>query len=523
MEHLENNDTPKTIRFEINSRRIAKNTIFLYLRMLILLVINLYVARLILNALGEDDYGLYNVVGGIVLLFTVVNGVLTAGTSRFLTFDLGKGDLESLRKTFSAAFTMHCIVALIVFLLSETVGLWFLNTQLVIPNDRIITANWLFQFSIISAMLSLTQVPYSSTIVSHERMDVYAWAGLSEGIFKLIMSLSLVYIEFNDKLIAYGLMILFWNLSLQIFYRYYCMRNFSESKLMLIKDKSVYKKMLSFSMWDLGGALGGVANSQGINFLLNIFFGLVANAARGLAVHVETALQGFANNFTTAVRPQIVKSYASMNYKGFFKLIFESSKYSYFLLLIVTLPLLIECEYVLTLWLINVPNYTVTFIRWIMAVNLFRAMARPVIDGCHATGNIKKLNLYTSSVIILTLPCSWLAFKLGAPPEAVFIIYGANLCINSFVELYVLKLEIDYSIKKYIYEVMLKCLGVTSIVIILPIFIHYIFEPSFIRLCCTTLLTEVSIVFCVIYFILNSEQRNKVYLTVKCRIKKYKR
>lgn len=501
-----------------SNKRIVKNTAFLYMRMLLLLFINLYTARIFLNALGESDYGLYNVVGGIIVFFSVINGVLAAGTSRFLTYDLGKGNFVELKKTFSASFTMHAITALLVLLLSETVGLWFLNTQLVIPPDRIVAANWIYQFSVATAMLTLTQVPYSASIISHERMNVYAWAGVAEGVFKLAIAYSLIYINYTDRLIAYGFLLFAWSAILQLFYRFYCVKNFPETKLTIVKEKSVYKRMLSFSLWDLGGSLGTVANSQGMNFILNIFFGLIVNTARGLAVQVESALQQFSNNFMTAVKPQIVKSYAQNDYKRFFELIFESSKYSYFLMLVVALPVLLEAEYILRLWLVNVPQYTVVFLRWTLAASVFRSMARPVIDGCHATGNIKFLNLYTCSVVILTLPLSWIAFKIGYPPVATFIIYGLLLCLNNFVELFVLKKEVDYSIGNYLKDVMLRCLILTIFISIIPITIVITYEPTFLRLCLVVLASIISVGLSVFYFVLSSKQRVNVVASIKSRI-----
>lgn len=504
--------------FQVNNKRIAKNTALLYVRMLLLLVISLYTSRIILNALGESDYGLYNVVGGIVILFSVVNGVLSSGTSRFLTFDLGRGDSKNLRKTFSAAFAMHAIAAAVVLLLSETVGVWFLNTQLVIPDDRMAAANWVFQFSVITAMLSLTQVPYSASIISRERMDIYAWTGLAEGLFKLLVAYIILYADLPDKLVAYGLLNLAWNVLLQLYYRYFCIRNYPESRLMIVREKEVYKKILSFSLWDLGGAIGGTVNTQGMSFMLNIFFGLVANAARGIAVQVESNLQRFADSFMTAVRPQIVKSYAVQDYKGFFKLVFESSKYSYFLLYLVTLPVFLECDYILKIWLVNVPENTCIFLRWIMLTHVFRAMSRPVIDGCHATGNIKHLNLYTSFTILLTLPCSWLSFKMGYPPVSMFIIHGFFRCLCNFVELYVLKEEVSFSIREYLVHVMCRCLLVSVMVSIPPILFTIFLAPSFTRMCITIIVSMLSVGTGTYFFVLQHEYRERLMIMLRNRI-----
>lgn len=504
--------------FQPDNRRIAKNTIILYIRMLALLGISLYTTRVILHALGEYDYGLYNVVGGIVALFSVVNSVLSAGTSRFLTYGLGKGDFLELKNTFSAAFILHFSVAIFVLLLSETVGIWFLNTQLVIPAERMSTANWVFQFSIVTAMLSLTQVPYSASIISHERMDIYAWAGLGEGCFKLASALALLYLDISDKLLVYGILNMSWNILLQLFYRFFCLKKFPETSLMRVKDKVIYKKLLKFSLWDFGGAMGSMLNTQGVNFILNIFFGLKVNAARGVAVQVDGSVQQFSVNYMTAVRPQIVKCYATKDYTSFFRLIFDSSKYAYFLLLVVALPLFLEAEYVLQLWLGEVPQYTVEFLRCILIVDVFRSMARPVIDGCHATGNIKYLNIYTSCIVVLALPLSWFAFKHGFPPLTVFVINGVLYSINNFIELYALKKEADFSICEYLTSVMLKCLAVTIVVSIIPIMVVFLYESSFIRLCACVATSILSVGLGLLYLVIERKQRQQLFLLLKSRI-----
>lgn len=497
---------------------IVKNTIYLYVRMLFLIGINLFAARIILQALGASDYGLYNVVGGIVVIFSIINSILSSGTSRFLTFELGTGDFDNLKKTFSASFALHCFVAIIVVFFSETVGLWFLNTKLQIPADRLSAANWVYQFSVLSSILSLTQVPYSASIISHEKMNVYAWVGLAEGIFKLVLALALLYVDLTDKLISYAAMCLTWSCFAQLFYRYYCVKHFPETKLTIVRERKVYDKMLKFSLWDSFGAIGFQGNSQGINFLLNIFFGLNANAARGIAVQVDTQSQMFYQNFTTAVTPQIVKSFAAKDYKRFFDLVFESSKYSYFLYFIVALPLFLECDYVLSLWLVEVPELASVFIRSILVMQLGRAMARPVINACHATGSVKRLNLYTSFVVLLTLPLTYFAFKIGCPPVTAFIINGALLYVASFVELYVLKLEIYFNYWEYVRDVFIRCF-LSSIIMAIPaVLINVFIEESFVRLVLTIIVSLGSVSLGVYYYILTNSQRVRIIAKIKNKL-----
>ena len=259
---------------DTSNKTIAKNTIFLYFRSFLMMAISLFSSRVILQALGVEDYGLYGAIGSIVAMFTMINGVLAAGTSRFLTFELGKGDMERLRKTFSASFAMHVALAVILFLLLETVGLWFVNNKMNIPEGREYAANIVYQFSIITSMLTLTQVPYSASIISHEKMSVYAYVGIAEATFKLGLIFVLLYIPFSDNLIAYAIIIAVWSIGLQFWYRFYCRKRFEECNLTIVRDKSIYKGMLSYSLWDFVGQFCSQGINQGLNLLINIFFGV---------------------------------------------------------------------------------------------------------------------------------------------------------------------------------------------------------------------------------------------------------
>lgn len=355
---------------ETDNKRIAKNTIYLYFRSFLMMAISIFSSRVILQALGVSDYGLYNAIGSIVAMFAILNGVLATGTSRFLTFELGKNDFPRLKKTFGAAFAMHVGMAAVLFILLETVGLWFVNNKLNIPAGRVFAANVVYQLSILSSMLSLTQVPYSATIIAHEKMGVYAYVGIAEATFKLALIFVLLYVPFKDNLIAYAIIMAAWSIGLQIFYRFYCYNRFPESHLSLVKDKRVYKSMLSYSLWDLVGQFCSTGNSQGVNLLINMFFGTSVNAARGVAYQVENALTQFAGNFMTALNPQIVKSYAQDNRERFFQLIYDGGKFAYFLMFLFTLPVILEADYILKLWLVKVPPLTPIFLRSVLAITL---------------------------------------------------------------------------------------------------------------------------------------------------------
>lgn len=504
-----------------SNRNIAKNTMFLYGRMLLMMGINLFSSRIILQALGIEDYGLYNVIGSVVMMFSMVNGTLSAGTSRFIIFELGKGNIETLRKTFTAAFSMHLVLAIIVLILAETIGLWFVNYKMVIPSDRYFVANCLYQFSIVTCMLSLTQVPYNAIIIAHERLNIYAWVGISEAIFKLILISVIYYITFLDKLICYGLMLMCWNVLLQLYYRTYCKRKFEEATLTVVKDKSVYKRILSFSLWDSVGALCTVGNSQGVNIMMNLFFGTVVNAARGIAYQVENALTQFSSNFMVAVQPQIVKLYAKEKHEEFFKLIFESAKFSYFLLFLVSLPVFLEAEYILSIWLVEVPEYTVIFLRLIIICRLIRAINTPIMQGVHATGNIKWMNILSGgSNLLLQLPLTFLLYKMGRPPQSAFEIIIGLYIVANYMENISLKKNINFSIWMFTKNVYLKCILISLLSSIPSILITFMFQISFFRLLLSVLIGSLSIVMNVYYLVLSKETRNKIVLIIRNKMNK---
>ena len=419
-----------------SNKTIAKNTIYLYFRSFLMMAIGLYSSRVILQALGVEDYGLYGAIGSIVAMFTMINGVLAAGTSRFLTFELGKGDKERLRKTFSASFTMHAALAIVLFILLETIGVWFLNNKMNIPEGREIAANIVFQLSILTCMLSLTQVPYSASIIAHEKMNIYAYVGIAEVVFKLALIIALLYIPFTDNLIAYAIILASWSIGLQVWYRFYCRKRFDETTLMIVRDKSIYKGMLSYSLWDFVGQFCATGNTQGVNLLINMFFGVTMNAARSVAYQVENAIIQFSNNFMTSLQPQIVKSYAKGNYDRFFQLIYAGGKYSFFLLFIVSLPIFIEADYILSLWLVEVPPMSVLFLRCVMIITLFRMPSQTIIRGVHATGRVKILNLTSGLYSAVTfLPGLYVLYKIGMPVWSCFLIQAFNSLIVTYLEM----------------------------------------------------------------------------------------
>ncbi len=506
---------------ESSNKRIAKNTLFLYLRMFVVMAVSLVSSRIILQVLGVSDYGLYNAVGSIVVMFTIINGTLSAGTSRFLTFALGKKDLDEIKKTFSAAFFMHAMIAIFVLVLAETVGLWFLHNKMNIPADRFIAANWLFQFSIVSSMLSMTQVPYSALIIAHERMNIYAWVGIAEAMWKICYMIVLMKVPFSDTLIAYGALILVWSCGLQFYYRMYCVRHFPESKLSLVIDKKVCKKMLSFSLWDFVGAFCGTGNSQGLNLLINMFFGVSLNAARGLAYQVEGVVHQFVSNFMTAVNPQITKRYAEGRIIDMMNLVFESSKFGYILLFIVSLPVFLEAPKLLSLWLVVVPDKAVLFLRLLMIAMLIRAFARPVVTAVHATGKIRFLNVVSGTTsVALQIPGTYILFKLGCPAHVMFFVMIFVYIVCNYLELISLKRNVDFSIFQYSIKVYVKCICISIPSIFIGCVIVQYIQPSIFRVLLTSVCTTIVFLIFVLQFGISSSLKQKIILWVlkKCRI-----
>ena len=417
---------------------------------------------------------------------------------------------------------MHAAMALILFVLMESVGIWFVNYKMQIPEGREFAANVIFQLSIVSCMFSLTQVPYSALIIAHEKLSIYAYVGIIEAVFKLVLIFALLYVPFKDNLIAYGIIMVAWSVGLQIFYRFYCRIHFAESKLEVCWDKSVYKGMLTYSMWDFVGQFCATGNNQGTNILINMFFGVSVNAARAVAYQVENALTHFSNNFLTAVNPQIVKAYAQKDHKRFFELIFESGKYAYFLLFLVSLPVFLEARYILSIWLVEVPDYTVLFLRCVIAETLFRLLNRPIVLGVHATGNVKFLNL-TSGIYgaLAVLPCIFVLYKTGFPVWSYFVVRGVNAFVLVYLETKALFVNIRYNRLKYIKKVYIHSIFLSILITVAPVAVVYNMNESFARFFLSTTASIISTLVLFYTFGLNKSTRMKLnnYLVHKvfCR------
>lgn len=504
---------------ESDNKRIAKNTILLYVRSILVMAIGLYTSRVVLQVLGVDNFGLYGAIGSIVAMFTIINGTLAAGTSRFLTFELGRADNVKLKKTFNASLAMHTGMAICLFVLMETIGLWFVNYKMNIPEGRELAANIVYQLSILTCMVGLTQVPYGAIIIAHEKMNIYAYVAIAEVVFKLALVAMLLFFPFSDSLIAYAIIIAAWSIGLQLFYRIYCYKRFPETHLSFCREKAVYKNMLSYSLWDTIGQFCATGNSNGLNILINMFYGVGVNAAVTIGHQVEGAVTQLTSSFTTAVSPQIIKSYAIKNTKRFFELIYEAGRYSYFLLFIFAFPILLEIDYLLKIWLTTVPPDTAIFVRFIVGITLFRVIARPTITGVHATGNVKYLNL-TSGVygMAVFLPTVYILFKLGYPVWICFVVKAFNAVVCTILEARSLYREIYFSPWYFIRYVYVQTILISILAGSLPVILMFIMPDGFVRLMTVVIVNTITTCACGYYLVLTPQARLKVSGCIKTKI-----
>ncbi len=464
-----------------NNKRIAKNTLLLYVRTIFTMLISLYTSRVILEALGVEDYGIYNVVGGVVAMFSLVSGSLSSAISRFITFELGKGNTDKLHTIFCASVNIQIGISVIVLLLGGTVGTWFLNAYMNIPEGRMEAANWVLVCSLLMFCVSLINVPYNACIIAHERMSAFAYISILEAVLKLLICYLIIISPF-DRLISYAILLVIVAMLIRIIYGIYCNRNFEECHYQFVHDKTLLRNMTGFAGWNFLTNVCWMFNTQGINILINLFFGVALNAARGVAVQVEGAIMQFVNNFTLAMNPQITKSYAAGNKDEMFTLVCRGSKFSYFLLLIFSLPVMLETEYILSLWLKEVPESTAIFLRLANVATMINLLGNTGYTVCQATGNIKRYVIWISSVGCLVFPLTWVAFELGFPAESTYIVFALVYIIVNGVRLYIMRGLLGFPTMMFIREVVYKVCIVTLVAMLLPLVIELCLEPSFLKL-----------------------------------------
>ena len=471
-----------------DNRRVARNTVSLYVRMILILGVTLYTSRIVLDVLGVDDYGIYNVVGGVVTMFAFLSNSMASSTQRYLTYGLGRNDPDRLRTVFSAALHIHLVLGLVLVALLETAGLWFLNEKLVIDPDRMHAARWVFHFSVLTFFVNVLQVPYNAVIIAHEKMGIYAYVSVAEVVAKLVLVFLLKSLPY-DKLILYGFLMLLVQVGVRVFYQIWCRSRYAECRPVAVQDSHLYREMSGFAGWNVLGSLAWIMKDQGVNILLNLFFGTAVNAARGIAAQVSYSVNSFVNNFQIAFNPQITKNYACGQTKEMERLALRGLKFSFILLYFIALPLLLNVNLILDVWLKEVPDHASSFIVLIMCDALVCSLSgSPLMTSLAAIGRIRNYQVVVSILIMLTLPVSYLLFKAGTDPETVYYVMIFFSAVSGFVRFMFARHQIGFSTVAYFRTVVMRALAVVCISLPVPVLLRtVVFREdgivSFIVLC----------------------------------------
>lgn len=485
--------------------------------MLISMFIGFFTSRILLNQLGVVDFGVYNVVGSIIVLLGFLNSTLSLSTQRFINFELGNNNYQQLQKVYSSSIIIHCALAFIVFILAETVGLWFLNYHMNIPEERMVAANYVYQFSIFSAMLSLTMIPHTATIIAHEHMSQYATIGIID-VFLRFSVACMLYIIQTDKLIVYALAMFLVVLANYLTYYIYCKKKFPECSFIFSKDKQLYREMLSFSGWNIFSSISMILNGQVVSIILNIFFGPIVNAARGISTQVNGAIGGFVQNFQIAVNPRIIQTFAANEIQTFYRLINQSAKFSFFLLLIFVVPVWINIDDILQLWLGHVPEYTADFCRIVFISSLVNTFSLPLATAANATGNIKVFQLACGVFEILNIPFSYLLLKLGNPPVAVYLVQLFITISTLFVRLIVLRKIINLNVFIFLTKIVAHCLFIAVLSFSTMLIGMFINTEAILGLLCSIFISITLTVLFIILLGLNRDEKNFAIKLIKNKL-----
>ncbi len=505
--------------YSANSKRLVKNTLVLYVRMLVMMVITLYTSRVVLNVLGVEDYGIYNLVGGVVSLFSAVSTTLNVAINRFITYELGKGDKDNLKKVFSTSVNIQLIVIVIFLLIAETIGLWYLNNKMVIPQDRLNAANWCFQFSIITFAINLISVPYNSAIIAHERMSAFAYIAIIESVGKLVIAWAIM-ITSNDKLIVYSLYMVVFAFIIRTIYVFYCKRHFEECTYHLVFESDMMKQMFGFVGWAFIGVTSWALQTYGFVVLINLFFGPVVNAAYAIAVQVQSAIVAFTNNFMMALNPQITKAYAANNKEYMFKLIFQGARFSAYIMLILALPIFFNTHYILLLWLKQVPEHTVLFVQLIIVLSMFSCLSGTLTTAQIAYGKIRNYQLVVSPIGLLNIPISYLLYSMGFSPETILVVAIVLSQAALIASLVMLRGMIGISISQYLKNVYLNVFIVALVSLIIPLYLSFYLDESFLHFFQLTIVSVFCTLLAVLYMGLKDKERKMVYNKISLAAKK---
>ena len=493
----------------MKSKVIVKNTIFLFFRSIIVLLLTLYTSRIILQTLGVVDFGIYNVVGGVASLFIFISSTMTNAIQRFMSFELGRKDIERLNQVFTCSRILQLVIAGFILLFGETVGLWLLNNKLVIPEERYIAAFWAYQFSLGLCIVHVTRIPYDAIIIAHEKFSAFTYFSIANVSVRLIVAISLPFIHY-DRLIVYALFILLIGCALNIGYRIYTRYYFSYIQFKWKADKGIFKEMLTFSGWTFLGNIAWMGYTQGLDIVLNIFAGPIGNAATAIAKQVQSAIATLSANIQTATNPQIIKSCSENDHKSMHKLMLASTKYSYYLIWLVVLPLVTEMKFILELWLGSIPQYAIEFTRLILVLSLMNTMSRPLMTCIHATGNIKKIQITESLILILIVPFAYLALKLGWPYYSIYVVYITVEATAQIARMKIILPIIKLKLSKYLYVIFMQMMPVTLISLLFTFLIYNNMGGSWSRIIVITIVSSVSTLISIYYIGLNNAERQKV-------------
>lgn len=504
-----------------NNKRIAKNTLLLYLRMLLLMLVSLYTSRVNINALGVVDFGIYGVVGGVVSMFYIVSNALIGSINRYLAYEIGAKNQERLNKVFCTAKGIQYIIVGVVFILAETIGLWFLNYKLVIPAERLIAANWIYQFSTLSFCLDLLVIPYTAAIIAHEKMSAFAYISILTAVGKLIVAWTIL-ISPIDRLIWFGALILVNSTIIRSIYIYYCKKHFEECNCKFQFDITVWKEMFGFAGWNFIGTIAAILRDQGGNILINLFAGPTVNAARSIANQVNSAVSGFADNFQTALKPQIIKSYASRDLDYMHKLVFQGARLSYYILLILAVPILCNTHYILQLWLGIIPDSTVRFVQLVLIFTMSESLAGPLITAMLATGKVRNFQIIVGGLNLLNIPLSYIALKLGAAPEIIVIVSIFISVCCEIARVLLLRKMIKLQAKSFFTQVYLNVIIVSLVSCLFPLYLHFELNENFFTFILISFVAFISTVFSILFVGCNKEEREFVYSKAIILIQKLK-
>lgn len=502
---------------ESENKRIAKNTLMLYFRQILILLTSLYTVRIVLQVLGAEDYGIYNVVAGTVTMFSFLSNSMATASQRFFSFELGQGNVDNLQKTFSLMMIIYVLLAIVVFIFAQTVGLWFLKNKLTIATERMNAALWIYQFTIYSFILSILTAPYMAALIAHENMKIYAYASVIEATLKFLVALSLKVFPY-DKLMIYGFLLLLVTLINTTIYRVYCVTRYSECRFIFTWDKEKVKEIISYSCWNLFGSSVSIVKNQILNILLNLFFNPVVNAARSIAAQVNNAVNSFAGNFTTAMRPQIIKQYAAGKYDKAIQLVFNGCKYTFFLMFIFSLPLVLEMNCILKLWLSNPPEMAVVFTRLALIDAVIASVSYQIMTLAQATGKIKLYQSVVGGILLLNLPFSYVTLKIGAPAYSVMVIAIIVSVVATIARLFILRHLVSFSIKRFFKSCVIPIFSVALFASAVPCFLHYVLCENFFRFFIVLLSSIVMTLFCIVTLGFSHNERVVILRNIKNKI-----